>query len=206
LVHGQHWHVGQEHGRLVYQDENGLVDAPLPALPGAHQIENAGIAIAALRQLGFDDQAHTAAMTNVSWPARMQRLTSGILAERFADRELWLDGGHNPAAGEALAKTLRDQSPKSLTLVCGMLNTKDVSGYMRPLADVADHLTAIAIPGEENTLPAQATADAAAAVGLSSDTAASLEDALQQTRPGDRVLICGSLYLAGHVLRENEKK
>lgn len=206
LAHGQHWHVGTEAGRMVYQDERGLLDLPLPALPGAHQIDNAGAALAALRHLGLDDGAAEAAVTRTDWPARMQRLTGGPLAAMAPGAELWLDGGHNAAAGAALARHLAGLPERPTHLICGMLNTKDIASYLRPLAAQAEGLTALSIPGEANTLPAEATAEAARAVGMPADTAPDLRNALTRTAavtPRARVLICGSLYLAGHVLREN---
>lgn len=206
IAHGQHWHVGQERGRLVFQDESGLVDLPLPSLPGAHQLENAGAAVAALRHLGFDEAACEAAVTRAQWPARMQRLRRGALVEAAPGVELWLDGGHNPAAGRALAAHLVTLPKRPTHLVCGMLRTKDAAGYLRPLAGVADGLTAVSIPGEANTLPAEETAAVAASVGLAATTAGSVREALARIAvdaPRARVLICGSLYLAGAVLREN---
>ncbi len=206
LVHGQHWHVGVERDRLIYQDENGLLDLPLPALRGPHQITNAGIAIATLRLLGKDEAACEAAVTNSYWPARMERLATGALVDLAAPAELWLDGGHNPAAGQALAATLQQQVPKPTHLICGMLNTKDIAGYLAPLAQVAQSLTALSIPGEANTIPAAETAAIARKVGMQATTADSVQDAIRDitaTAPHARILICGSLYLAGHVLREN---
>lgn len=206
LANGQHWHVTTERGRLIYQDETGLRDLPLPNLPGAHQHENAGAAIAALRHLHLGDAALEAAVTHAHWPARMQRLSTGPLAEAAPQAELWLDGGHNPAAGRALAAHLASLPPRPTHLVCGMLNTKDISGYLSPLAGVAQSLTAISIPGEANTLPAEDTATAAANVGLSSGTAANARAAIEDIAAKDptaRILICGSLYLAGAILREN---
>ena len=206
LAYGQHWHVQEERGRLVFQDENGLLDLPLPALLGAHQIQNAGAALAALRHLGADEAACEAAMTNAEWPARMQRLKTGSLVEAAGDAELWLDGGHNAAAGIALAGVLADLPERPTHLICGMLNTKDVKGYMAPLAAQAASLTAISIPDEINTLSAEETEAAAKSVGLEATTAANTMAALQAILAKDptaRVLICGSLYLAGHILREN---
>lgn len=206
LAYGQHWHVQEERGRLVFQDENGLLDLPLPALLGAHQIQNAGAALAALRHLGADEAACEAAMTNAEWPARMQRLKTGPLIEAAGDAELWLDGGHNAAAGVALADVLADLPKRPTHLICGMLNTKDVKGYMAPLAAQAASLTAISIPDEINTLSAEETEAAAKSVGLEATTAANTMAALQAILAKDptaRVLICGSLYLAGHILREN---
>jgi dihydrofolate synthase/folylpolyglutamate synthase len=206
LAFGQHWHVGEDRGRLVYQDERGLLDLPLPNLPGPHQIQNAGAAIAALRQLGRDEAACEAAVTRAEWPARMQRLRRGPLVEMAPKVELWLDGGHNPAGGEAIAATLARMPARETHLICGMLNTKDVRGYMAPLAPHVRRLHAVSIPGEKNTLPAEVTQDAARSAGMDAVTAGSVAEALAgiaATAPEARVLICGSLYLAGSILREN---
>ena len=206
IVAGQHWFAFEDAGRLVFQDENGLLDLPLPNLPGPHQIENAGAALAALRHLGFDADACEAAVTEAYWPARMQRLRQGPLVEHAPEVELWLDGGHNPAAGEAIAATLDRLPPRPTRIICGMLNTKDVRGFMRPLAGHAEGLYAVSIPGEANTLAAEATAEAASAAGLTAQTAESVQAALEAIIaevPQARVLICGSLYLAGAILREN---
>ncbi len=206
LVHGQHWHAFEERGRLIFQDESGLLDLPLPNLPGPHQIDNAGAALAALRHLGAGEAACEAAVTDAYWPARMQRLTRGTLVEAAGDCELWLDGGHNPAGGEAVAATLARMPKKVTHLILGMLNTKDIAGYLRPVAAEAETLTAVSIPGEANTLTADATQAAAARAGIKADTAESVLVAVRRVAaadPGGRILICGSLYLAGYVLREN---
>ena len=206
LVHGQHWHVFEERGRLIFQDENGLLDLPLPTLPGPHQIDNAGAALAALRHLGADGAACEAAVTGAYWPARMQRLAHGPLIEAAGGCELWLDGGHNPAGGEAVAATLARMPKKPTHLILGMLNTKDIAGYLRPVAAEARSLTAVSIPGEANTLSAEDTQAAAAKAGIEAGTAASVAEAVAAIAardPGARILICGSLYLAGHILREN---
>ncbi|MEM8655127.1 MAG: folylpolyglutamate synthase/dihydrofolate synthase family protein [Pseudomonadota bacterium] len=206
LVYGQHWHAAPERDGMIYQDEVGLLDLPRPILPGDHQIQNAGIALAALRHLGCEEAACEAAVTNAQWPARMQRLRAGPLVDQAAAAELWLDGGHNPAAGQALAGVLRGLPKRSTHLICGMLNTKDARGYLRPLADEVDSLTALSIPGEANTLPAAETAHAARDVGMTAYEAEGVAQALQAILERDRharVLICGSLYLAGAVLREN---
>jgi len=206
LAYGQHWQVWEERGRLIFQDENGLLDLPLPNLPGPHQIQNAGAALMALRHLGKDEAACEAAVTRAEWPARMQRLRHGPLVDLAPGVELWLDGGHNPAGGEAVAATLARMPARPTHLICGMLNTKDVTGYMRPLAPQVTQLHAVSIPGEKNTLPADATCDAALSAGIPATTAASVAEALARisaTSPDARVLICGSLYLAGSILREN---
>ena len=206
FAYGQHWHVWEERGRLIYQDETGLLDLPLPALIGAHQVQNAGAAIAALRVLGFDDAACEAAVTKAEWPARMQRLRRGPLVDAADRAELWLDGGHNPAAGDALAEALTRLPERPLFMVCGMLNTKDIGGYLRPLAASAQKLYAVSIPGSEATLPAEATAAAARDAGMnavqSDDVMTAITDIVAET-PNARILICGSLYLAGEILKEN---
>ena len=206
IAYGQHWHVHEERGRLVYQDERGLLDLPLPNLMGAHQIQNAGAALAVLRHLGADEAACEAAVVGAQWPARMQRLKTGPLVEIAGAAELWLDGGHNAAAGIALADVLANLPKRPTHLICGMLNTKDVTGYLRPLAAEAASLTAVSIPGEAATLSAEETEAAAKSVDLQADTAENVTEALKAILardPNSRVLICGSLYLAGAILREN---
>ncbi|MGE4326068.1 MAG: folylpolyglutamate synthase/dihydrofolate synthase family protein, partial [Pseudodonghicola sp.] len=128
IAHGQHWHVQREGDRLIYQDERGLLDLPLPNLPGAHQLQNAGAALAALRHLGLGEEACEAAVTRAYWPARLQRLKTGPLVEAAPGAELWLDGGHNPAAGIVLGAHLQSLPKRPTHLICGMLNTKDVKG------------------------------------------------------------------------------
>ena len=206
VAHGQHWMIQPERDGMVFQDDHGLWDLPRPNLIGPHQIQNAGTALAALRALGATDAQARAAVTQAEWPARMQRLRHGPLVDLAAGAELWLDGGHNPAGGQALAATLAAMPARPTHLVCGMLNTKDVAGYLRPLADHAASLTAIDIPGEPNTLPATDTAAAARQVGMTAhvarDAAQAVGDLVTHS-PGARILICGSLYLAGRILREN---
>lgn len=206
IAQGQQWHVYEERGRLIFQDDYGLLDLPLPALLGAHQIDNAGAAIAGLRALQQPDIAFDAAMTDVKWPARMQRLKHGPLVENAPHAELWLDGGHNPAAGEAIGALLAALPDRPTYFICGMLKTKDIDGYLRPLAQVAKNLTAVSIPGETNTLSANETAEAARRVGFDAQAAVSVTKALSDIidhNPKARVLICGSVYLAGTVLQQN---
>jgi dihydrofolate synthase / folylpolyglutamate synthase len=207
LAYGQHWQVREEAGRMVYMDEHGLLDLPLPNLPGPHQLQNAGAALAALRALGADEAACEAAVTRAEWPARMQRLRHGPLVEMASGVELWLDGGHNPAGGIAVAATLARMGKRPTHLICGMLNTKDIAGYLAPLAGVATSLTAVSIPDEVNTLPAATTAEAARRAGFAQvHEAASVAEGLAAiiaAEPQARVLICGSLYLAGRILQQN---
>ena len=210
IAHGRDWLAWTERGRMVFQDGHGLLDLPLPVLPGAHQIDNAGAALAALRALGRLDLAGShvaeAAVSRAEWPARMQRLRRGPLVDAAPGVELWLDGGHNPSAGAALAAVLAGMPVRPTHLICGMLNTKDVGGFLRPLAGVAAGLHAVSIPAAPATLPAATTAEAARAVALPAQVAEGVAAALAAivaSEPGARVLICGSLYLAGTVLAEN---
>ena len=206
LAFGRQWDAFESRGRMVFQDETGLLDLALPNLLGPHQIQNAGAALAALRHLRQGEAACEAAVTRAEWPARMQRLRRGPLPESAPRVELWLDGGHNPAGGEAVAATLARMPKRETHLICGMLNTKDVAGYMRPLAPQTTSLYAVSIPGEANTLPAEVTRDAALRAGMTAVTAPSVAAAMTEIAvkdPEARVLICGSLYLAGSVLREN---
>jgi len=205
-VYGQHWHASRGAGRMVYQDEQGLLDLPLPNLLGVHQVQNAGGAIATLRALGFDAAASEGAVTGARWPARMQRLKHGPLVEAAGHAELWLDGGHNPAAGHALAVVL-DELPQVPTyLICGMLNTKDITGYLKPLSPHVAGLHAVSIPGEAATLPAEVTARSAREAGMEAfeeDTVAVAISKIVGKTPQARILICGSLYLAGNILKDN---
>ncbi len=191
-----------------------LLDLPLPHLHGRHQVDNAGNAIAALRALGDTrvTENHIAqGLKSVIWPARMQRLGPGALWSQVpADAELWLDGGHNPSAARVLAQAfsdLNDRHSRPLVLVWGMLNTKDVASFIGAFAGIAHRAVTITIPDEENAAAAEALAQAARSKGLAAETAASLEDALRQaslTTPAPRILICGSLYLAGRVLAAHQ--
>lgn len=204
IAEGRDWQVWEEHGRLVFQDTDGLLDLPLPRLIGAHQVDNAGTAIAALRQLGTGDPE--AAVSDVTWPARLQRLKTGPLIEAAGQSEIWLDGGHNAAAGTALAEALTRLSPRPLHLICGMLRTKDATGFMKPLLERAQSLHAVSIPGEDATLSAAETVKAATSSGIPATEADSVLGAVQDIiaqHPNARILICGSVYLAGTVLRDN---
>ena len=205
-IYGQHWHVWEENGRLVFQDENGLLDLPLPKLIGAHQIQNAGIALATLRYLGKENVSFEGAMLNADWPARMQRLKKGPLTLLANDAEIWLDGGHNKAAGYALSEALSRLQSRKLFLIVGMLNTKDVAGYMQPLLSQSKRLYGVSIPGEAATMTAKETVDVAIDVGFEASASENVESAIKEIIKQDqnaRILICGSLYLAGNILRKN---
>jgi dihydrofolate synthase/folylpolyglutamate synthase len=210
LIANQDWQSFEQHGRLVFTDENGLLDLPLPQLAGRHQVDNAGNAIAAIRAIAdprISDQHIADGLKSVSWPARMQRMGAGALWNHVpADAELWLDGGHNPSAGRVLSQAfseLNDRHSRPLVIIWGMLNTKDAGRFIASFAGVAHRVITLNIPGEENAVNAEVLADAARSHGLGAETATSLEAALQQastTVPAPRILICGSLYLAGRVL------
>ena len=206
LAQGQHWHATPDRDGMLFQDETGVLDLPLPSLPGPHQISNAGAALAALRALDMPQTAYDAAVRHAEWPARMQRLKTGQLAEMVSGCELWLDGGHNPAAGRAIAATLQALPDRPTQAICGMLRTKDAAGFLRHLTPHVSQLYAVDVEGEAATLSASETAAAGTNAGLQSQEAASVEAALRQAQtamPGGRILICGSLYLAGNVLRQN---
>src|SRR5665213_3287450 len=219
LFAGQDFFAHAEHGRMVYQDGDALLDLPLPRLAGPHQIENAATAIAGLRHAGKGwgrEDAVEQGLCHVEWPARLQRLSKGPLVTLVPQgSEVWLDGGHNPHAAHALARALADfeeRSPKPLYLICGMLKTKDAQGYFAPFRGLARHVTTLAIPGEDASRGAGELYDAARAAGLNASPADDLEDAMMQveawsrTRSDDaspRIVLCGSLYLAGKVLAEN---
>ncbi|MBK0400463.1 bifunctional folylpolyglutamate synthase/dihydrofolate synthase [Limibaculum sp. M0105] len=213
LIHGQDWMARAERGRLVYEDDAGLLDLDAPVLPGPHQIENAGAAIAALRRLGMDEAACAAAVARAEWPARMQRLRSGPLVEALpAGVELWLDGGHNASAGAAIAQTLdamaaQGAHPVPVHLVVGMIDTKAAEDFLRPLAGRVGRVACVTIPATAAAIPADTLAARARAAGHDAVSAPSVEAALAHVLDGAeapvRVLICGSLYLAGQVLAGN---
>ncbi len=208
LARGEHWQTWEEHGRLTYQHLGGLMELPLPKLRGTHQIDNSGIAIASLHALGFGEDTFRTALCDAFWPARMQKLTSGKLVCAAPEAEIFLDGGHNPAAGEALADLLEGLPPRPLHIVAGMLRTKDIRGFLRPLARLARTLQGVSIPGQSATITAHETASAARAEGIAAGIADDCEDAVRTIAgadPAARILICGSLYLAGEVLRGNEQ-
>ena len=212
LIAGRDWEARAENGRLVYRDEAGLLDLAPPILPGAHQFQNAGAAIAALRALGLGEDACAAAAGRAEWPARLQRLRKGALAEIAAAGgvELWLDGGHNLAAGEVIARhfaDLHDRSPAPLALVCGMLDTKDCAGFLRCFAGLARGARTLDIPDTQASTPAARLAAIATEAGVAAqpcaDAGQAVREAVALAGPGGRVLICGSLYLAGSILRAN---
>jgi dihydrofolate synthase / folylpolyglutamate synthase len=224
FVFGQDFFGRQEHGRMVYEDEMGLLDLPLPRLIGRHQIDNAAVAIAGLRHAMQDgksrdwgaDAAVEKGLRSVDWPGRLQHLSHGpLVADAPADSEIWLDGGHNPHCAAAVSRAIADLDEKvdrPLYLICGMLKTKDAVGFLSAFKGLARHVVTISIPGETASLGAGALYDAARQAGLDAAPAEDLEDAMLQVgawarahpkEPPPRILICGSLYLAGHILANN---
>jgi dihydrofolate synthase/folylpolyglutamate synthase len=213
-VAGEHWSVHGEHGRLVYQDDDGLLDLPLPKLGGRHQVDNAGLAIATLRAagLGLPIAAFETGIPKAEWPARLQRLTQGKLRALIPpDGELWLDGGHNADGGRAVAAALGDieeRVARPLVLIVGMLATKDNAGFLRNFAGLARRVIAVPVPNQEKSVPAETLVDIARSVGLPAESRDSVQAALAAVArldlaPAPRILITGSLYLAGEVLAVN---
>ncbi|MBO0661429.1 bifunctional folylpolyglutamate synthase/dihydrofolate synthase [Jiella sp. MQZ9-1] len=211
-VYGQDFFAYEEHGRMVYQDDLGLLDLPLPRLPGRHQLTNAATAIAALRQSPFapSDAAIEAGMTKVDWSGRMQRMTSGPLIDIVPEgAEIWLDGGHNPGAGVAIAETLADMEERvsrPLFLIVGMINTKEPVGFFSAFAGMARRVFTVPIGMSESGIDPDELADAAIEAGLDAEPCDSVEEAIHlisanwQAIVAPRFVICGSLYLVGEVL------
>ena len=213
---GEHFDAYEQRSRLVVQAEDELLDLPLPALTGRHQIVNAGTAVAAALQLrssqpsfGLDEWAMEQGLVQVRWPARMQRLDRGPLPSLLKPgSELWLDGGHNPAAGHALAQTLADleeRAPKPVYLIVGMMGLKDADGFLSPFRGLVRRVVTVPIPrAHEAPHAPEALSSTARSVGLEAECSSDIETALKcidQLEPGaKRILICGSIYLAGHVL------
>jgi dihydrofolate synthase/folylpolyglutamate synthase len=211
---GQQWHVSIERGRLVYQDERGLMDLAAPRLFGRHQFDNAGLAIATLRaidQLKFGHAAY-GGIVNAEWPARMQRLSSGRLVELGpAGCEIWLDGGHNAEGGRVAAAALGDleeRVSRPLVVIVGMMGTKDAGAFLQNFTGLTRHIFTVKIPGQDNAMSQDRLADAARAIGMRVEIAGTVEGALRSIARlaydvPPRILITGSLYLAGPVLAAN---
>jgi dihydrofolate synthase / folylpolyglutamate synthase len=215
-VFGQDYLAFEEFGRLVYQDEFGLSDLPLPRLPGRHQYGNAAAAIRGVKAAGFelDDAAIANALKSVEWPARMQRLAEGRLSGFApAGAEIWLDGGHNPGAGVVIAEALaelEEKQPRPLFMIAGMINTKDATGFFRAFTDLVETVFTVPVDQSEASVDPVALATDAQNAGLPARPRSSVEEALKEiaslVEPGEqppRIFIGGSLYLAGSVLRDN---
>jgi dihydrofolate synthase/folylpolyglutamate synthase len=221
-VLGEDWQISREGGGFTYEDERGLSDLPLPRLQGSHQIDNAGLAVAALKAAGLapSDDMIGLGIEAAEWPARLQRLSPGALTSIVTRHkgdpgELWLDGGHNPHAARALARAMADleeKSPKPLILIVGMQKNKDAAGFLAPFADIASAVLTVEADTPAARDP-ESLADEAARAGIPSRAFTGIEAALEHAvsalgRSGEgqpRILICGSLYLAGEVLKKNTK-
>lgn len=204
-VMGVDFDAWAERGGVAFQDGERFLDLPASALAGAHQIDNAGVAIASALELDLPEIAIAQGLKAVRWPARLQRLTAGPYAEiaRAADAELWLDGGHNPHAARALAAFLAERqarAPRPLALICGMLGNKDAGGFFDALKGSGAAVFTVGFDGA--AAEPQALAAVARGHGLAATPAGSAAEALDMAlRLGaGRVVICGSLYLAGEVL------
>jgi dihydrofolate synthase/folylpolyglutamate synthase len=216
VVWGEDFDAFEQRGRLVFQQHDRLLDLPLPALIGPHQIVNAGTAVAAglaLKHLGLSDRAVGNGLTDVRWPARMQRLGPGPLSDTLRTNcELWLDGGHNQAGGLAIAQALADleeRSPRPLYLVVGMMGQKQAAQFLEPFRGLARKVLTVPIPGaHEAPFTPETLAAIARQCGLDAEPAddvpAALRDIMAATAGPVRIMICGSLYLAGHVLAQQD--
>ena len=215
-IYGQDYHAHEEHGRMVYQDEDMLLDLPLPALVGRHQIANAAAALRTVKAAGFrlDQDIAERGLKTVSWPARMQRLAEGALVARAPEgSEIWLDGGHNPHAGLAISEAIaamEERQPRPLFLIAGMINTKDPRGYFEAFDGLVRHVFTVPVPSSEAGIDPADLAAFARSAGLSAEAAPSVGHVLDLLRTGwnrlevsPRILIGGSLYLAGTVLEAN---
>ena len=216
VMGGRSWDAFEQHGRLVFQDEDCLLDLPLPRLFGRHQCENAGAAIAAARSLeGFhvSEAAIAKGITAAVWPARLERLSPGKLHDLASEgSEIWVDGGHNPAAGEVVARALADLEERvssPIHLIVGMLSTKDASGFLRHFQGLTELAATVDIPGHAAAYTADELASIANRAGVAADPASSLEAAFARSRKFAggpvRIMVTGSLYLAGQVLEAHEK-
>jgi dihydrofolate synthase / folylpolyglutamate synthase len=197
-------------GRLVFQDEDGLLDLPLPKLNGPFQTDNAALAIAAARHFGLpvSDADIARGLRTVDWPARVMPLKGKLSALLSPGQELWLDGGHNDAGGAVLAEAMRDMDrtrPKPLVLVMGTFANKDAAGFLSHFGTLPKAVFTVPIPGDRAAWPARQLADLALAQGLPARPMRSVEGALKAASEikGARVVICGALHLAGHVLHRN---
>lgn len=213
---GQDFTAFQDQGRLAFQDEEGLSDLPLSNLVGSHQVINAGVAIAALKAANLwpGDEAASKGLRQINWPGRLQPLTQGPLVDRCPEgAEIWLDGGHNPGAGVTISAFMGEQEervPRPLYMIAGMLATKDPIGFFRPFAGLVRHVACVPITSSTSARDPFELADFARTAGLEATPFEKLDDAIadvvayaQKDVEPPRILICGSLYLAGEVLAAN---
>jgi len=205
LPRGKSWEVSLLRDGFRYRDARGTLDLPLPALPGPHQLDNAGIAIAALSASGLaiPEAAYAAGLRSVEWPGRLQRLTGRLAARLPPGFSLWLDGGHNPGAAAALAAHLAAWADQPLHLVVGMKSGKDIAGFLAPLLPLAASVYAVVEAGQHLAAPLDEVIAASAGRARPGPTVVSALAAIGREAPPGRVLVCGSIYLAGEVLKQD---
>ena len=211
-VENKDWWVALTGNKLSIMTSDGQINPPLPNLVGPHQIQNAGLGVVALAELGdkrINRRAVATGIRNVDWPARMQQLTQGPLYELLPGQwELWLDGGHNPAAGDAIAATLEKLEGSPVHLITGMINTKAPSGFLAPLLKHSKSLTSIKIPNQVSSFSADEIEVVARKIGFKTKIASSVDEAIKEIVATEescsRILVCGSLYLAGNILKDNK--
>jgi len=215
MIAGQDFDFYRDVTGFVYQDESGLLDLPLPGLLGDHQLGNAAQAIAAIRHAGINvpQTAWANGLRNVSWPGRFEKLPAGDITKRLGDNtDIWIDGGHNPAAGQAITNEIRRQQEsanRKLLLMCGMLDTKEPSGYFEAFAELDADVITVPLAMSAAGIPPDALAEVARSAGLNAQSAASFEDGIQKAAEFSKnladvmILLCGSLYLVGEALDKN---
>lgn len=216
VIAGQDFDAYRDATGFVYQDEEGLLDLPLPKLAGAHQMENAALAMAAIRLANIEvsPQAFEKGMLSVTWPGRLEKLPNGKITNSFSEMaDIWIDGGHNPSAGEAIAAELIRQnagSNRKTLLICGMINTKEPFGYFQPFEALGAEVFTVPVAMSEAGISPEKLAEIAKSTGLKTDSFGSLDEAIveaskrHKSAPDMRVLFCGSLYMVGEVLGMNE--
>ena len=210
LARGEVWDAVTYEGRLHYRDKAGKFSLPLPRMAGAHQADNAALALAMLRHqiaITVPEPALSAAMEWTRWPARMQLLAKGPLTDLLPEgSQVWLDGGHNPDACAAIAKVLEDGPP--VHVICGLLKNKDTIGFLKPFAHKIASLHALPIPGHEHHDPEELSELVSKRLGVAAYSSKTMNAAVQRLSTASNprtILICGSLYLAGEVLRSNNQ-
>lgn len=216
LAAGEQWDVYEQHGRLIFQDGRELLDLPLPRMTGSHQIGNAGTAIAMARALDgvtIGEDHLEAGLSSAVWPARLERLSNGVLHELVPPgSEIWVDGGHNAAAGEVLSRSMADleeRVSRPLFLIFGMMSTKDAPDFLGYFENLASFVVTVDIPDQVNAYTAKELCSIARYKGFLAEPGGNLEEALElcfrEAKEPVRILITGSLYLAGHVLEAQEQ-
>ncbi len=213
---GQDFDAYRDATGFVYQDEEGLLDLPMPKLAGEHQLDNAALAMAAIRlaNIKVSPEAFAQGMLDVTWPGRLEKLPSGKITKALGNKtDIWIDGGHNPSAGEAIAAELSRQntgSSRKTLLICGMINTKEPLGYFKPFEKLGAEVITVPVAMSEASIASDDLAEVAKQAGLKTQSTTSLKAAIEQTahklkeNSDLRILFCGSLYMVGEVLELNE--